>query len=53
MPHPLQVKVYSPEELFVYSQNDDVAESIISDHHQPGTQLRRSQTVEEALPKAH
>ena len=27
--------------------------TIISDHHQPGTQLRRSQTVEEALPKAH
>ena len=26
MPHPLQVKVYSPEELSVYSQNDDVTE---------------------------
>ena len=23
------------------------------DHHQPGAQLRRSQTAEEALPKAH
>ena len=22
-------------------------------HHQPGVQLRRSQTTEEALPKAH
>ena len=26
MPHPLQVYFYSPEELSVYSQNDDVTE---------------------------
>ena len=26
MPHPLQVNVYSPEELSVYSQNDDITE---------------------------
>ena len=26
MPHPLQVKFHSPEELVVYSQNDDVTE---------------------------
>ena len=26
MPHPLQVKVYYPEELSVYSKNDDVTE---------------------------
>ena len=43
MPHPLQVKVHSPEELSVYSKNNDVTEQKVSCNRFQNTRTRQKE----------